>query len=287
MADSSTKPVLITLNVSHFCEKARWALRRCGIEYSEEAHVPVAHSFAVKAAGGRRSVPCLRLPTAAASEPSSSSSSGSSSPGCVDQSTPIMRWADQQCVAAGRCEPQAALFPPGERGAEVDRWCTELDKRLGPATRSWAYSHLLYSPLTGQAMVAPPVPAAERFVLRWGGWLLVRSLMAKGMGISAEAGAAALQEIHRCFDEVGQLLADGRPFLCGDRFTAADITFAALAAPAVGQPYAAAPGLSEQTPPAMRTEIEQLRAHPAGQFALRLWREQRAVVVPAVPPSSL
>ena len=109
----------------------------------------------------------------------------------------------------------------------------------------------------------------------------------QGMGISAEAGAAALQEIHRCFDEVGQLLADGRPFLCGDRFTAADITFAALAAPAVGQPYAAAPGLSEQTPPAMRTEIEQLRAHPAGQFALRLWREQRAVVVPAVPPSSL
>ena len=107
------------------------------------------------------------------------------------------------------------------------------------------------------------------------------------MGISPEAGAAALLDVRRCFDEVGQLLADGRPFLTGDAFTAADITFAALAAPAIGQAYAFVPGLSEQTPPAMRAEVEELRAHPAGQFALRLWREQRAVVAPAAHPSSL
>lgn len=107
------------------------------------------------------------------------------------------------------------------------------------------------------------------------------------MGISAEAGAAALQEIRRCFDEVGQQLADGRPFLTGATFTAADITFAALAAPAIGQAYASVPWLSDEAPPAMRAVVEELRAHPAGQFALRLWREQRAVVVPASHPSSL
>lgn len=186
MADT-TKPVLLTLTVSHFCEKARWALQRCGIEYTEEAHVPVAHRIACKAAGGRGSVPCLRLQPAADGPSSTSSvsdpSSDSSSPGCVDQSTPIMRWADQQCTAAGRCSPEAALFPPEERGAEVEHWCAQLDKSLGPATRIWAYSHLLYSSLVADAMVAPPVPATERFLLRWGGWLLVRRMMAKVWGV--------------------------------------------------------------------------------------------------------
>ncbi|PRW57097.1 glutathione S-transferase [Chlorella sorokiniana] len=283
MADTSSNPVLLTLAVSHFCEKARWVLERCGIEYTEEAHVPVAHRFAVKTAGGRGSVPCLRLPPETSgpdSRSASASAKASISPGCVDQSTPIMRWADQQ-------RPGAALFPAGPRGAEVERWCAQLDKRLGPATRSWAYSHVLYNPMVADAMVAPPVPAAERFLLRWGGWLLVRKLLAKGLRISPENGAVALQEIRRCFDEVGQQLADGRPFLTGETFTAADITFAALAAPAIGQAYANVPGLSEQTPPAMRTEVEELQAHPAGQFALRLWREQRAVVVPAARPSAL
>ena len=42
-------------------------------------------------------------------------------------------------------------------------------------------------------------------------------------------------EVHRegaVFDSVGERLADGRPYLMGDRFTAADLTFASLSAPA-------------------------------------------------------
>ena len=35
---------------------------------------------------------------------------------------------------------------------------------------------------------------------------------------------------------MAEMLADGRPFLLGDRFTAADLTFAALAAPVVLPP---------------------------------------------------
>jgi glutathione S-transferase len=38
---------------------------------------------------------------------------------------------------------------------------------------------------------------------------------------------------------VDELLADGRPFICGHRFTAADLTFAALGGPMVSpQEYA-------------------------------------------------
>ena len=33
--------------------------------------------------------------------------------------------------------------------------------------------------------------------------------------------------------QVDQALADGRPFICGEKFTAADLTFASLAAPVI------------------------------------------------------
>ena len=95
------------------------------------------------------------------------------------------------------------------------------------------------------------------------------------MRITPENGAAALSKIKVAFDEVAALLADGRPYLTGASFTAADLAFASLAAPALGQPYACAPALDADTPAAMREQLEELRAHPAGRFALRLWAEER------------
>lgn len=169
---------MITLGVSHFCEKARWALQRYALEFREEAHAPMFHRGACKAAGGWGSVPCLRLP-----QPAADSGAGSDSgPSCVDQSTPILRWVDSRCAAeaaAGGRSPPPPLFPPGAAGAEVERLCGEFDSRLGPAARRWAYSHLLYTPAISAAMAAPPVPALERRAMASGGWWLTRRLMAK------------------------------------------------------------------------------------------------------------
>lgn len=283
-------PALITLGVSHFCEKARWALQRFGLHYVEEAHAPGFHRPAIRACGGRGTVPCLRLPAPPLPESASPSASATHAGlQCVDQSTPIMRWADSQAQAAA-AEAQhplpPPLFPPGPAGVEVERLCREFDRKLGRAVRLWAYSHLLYTSSIAQAMVAPPapgatVPAVERFVLRCGGWLLLRRMMAKGMGITPEAGEAALCTIRQQFADVAVLLADGRRYLVGGSFSAADLTFAALAAPALGQPYGSAPGLDSATPPAMRGQVEELRGHPAGQYAIRVWEAQRGVVLRA------
>lgn len=147
MASTDELPALITLPVSHFAEKARWALQRYGIAAAEEAHAPGPHRAAVKAAGGRGSVPCLRLPRtpAAAAGAAAAGSAGDGvgavrRPTCVDGSTPILRWVDQQAAAAaaaaGRPPPQP-LFPPGTAGQEVEELCRSFDKQLGPATRVW------------------------------------------------------------------------------------------------------------------------------------------------------
>ena len=50
---------LVTIPISHFCEKARWALDRAGLAYVEEAHVQGLHQLAARRAGGGPSVPVL------------------------------------------------------------------------------------------------------------------------------------------------------------------------------------------------------------------------------------
>lgn len=94
--------------------------------------------------------------------------------------------------------------------------------------------------------------------------------------ISAAAVDGDLVTIRRVFAEIGERLADGRRFLVGDRFSAADFTFAALAAPAlVPDEYGIRLPPPEDLPPAYAALVRELRATAAGRFALRLYREER------------
>ena len=77
-------------------------------------------------------------------------------------------------------------------------------------------------------------------------------------------------------DHVAELLSDGRPYLCGERFTAADLTFAALCAPVLmppgyGVPLPQPEILAEDTARLVR----RAREHPAGAHALRMYAEHR------------
>ncbi|MGH7439990.1 MAG: glutathione S-transferase C-terminal domain-containing protein, partial [Polyangiaceae bacterium] len=78
------------------------------------------------------------------------------------------------------------------------------------------------------------------------------------------------------------LLGDGRPFLTGDRFTAADIAFAAFLAPLTLPPEHPVTGASsgialDSLPAGFADEARHIQATPAGRFASRMYRERRAV----------
>ena len=73
-------------------------------------------------------------------------------------------------------------------------------------------------------------------------------------------------------DAVAERFADGRRHLCGGRFTAADLTFAAstpAVIPARVRRGAAARGRAARPD---RGEVRELPQHPAGAFALELFR---------------
>jgi glutathione S-transferase len=59
--DSSAVLRLLTIPISHYCEKARWALERAGIPYREERHVQGVHQIVALRASGGITVPAARL----------------------------------------------------------------------------------------------------------------------------------------------------------------------------------------------------------------------------------
>ncbi len=87
---------------------------------------------------------------------------------------------------------------------------------------------------------------------------------------------APIERVHGVFKDVDERLNDGRRFLVGERFTAADLTFAALAAPVLFPAgYRAAYPALDDVPAAMRAEVLRLRDTDAGRFALRLFLQER------------
>jgi glutathione S-transferase len=43
---------LVTIPISHFFEKARWALDRAGVQYVEQPHLRLVHVLAARFSGG-------------------------------------------------------------------------------------------------------------------------------------------------------------------------------------------------------------------------------------------
>jgi glutathione S-transferase len=107
---------------------------------------------------------------------------------------------------------------------------------------------------------------------------LGESIVMRYFNISPATAARSEVKVRETFDRVGERLADGRTYLCGESFTAADLTFAALAAPAPVPPEYGVPlPQPDELPASMANVVRELRAHPAGAHALRMFREQRHV----------
>lgn len=72
-------------------------------------------------------------------------------------------------------------------------------------------------------------------------------------------------------------------YLCGELFTAADLTFAALAAPVLlispEEGYGARLPEYSSLDDEAQALITEMRTHPAGQFALRIYAEERRRVL--------
>ena len=157
--------------------------------------------------------------------------------------------------------------------AEVLALEDDFDRQLGPATRRWGYAQLMDDPRVVPYM-GSRVPGWQALGLRVARPVAMRVLK-RGLNITPEGVERSLAKIEDTFERIGSLLRDGRRYLAGDRFTAADLTFASLAAPVL-LPQELDVGLPpyELFGPAI-PQIDAWRASPAGAFALRMYATER------------
>jgi glutathione S-transferase len=237
---------LITIPISHFCEKARWALELAGLRYREEPHLQVIHWAYTWRAGRGWTAPVLVTPT-----------------GPLRESAEIVRFADARAGLGLHREPLAAELEAG------------FDRGLGPDARTWMYHRLLGHDRLLYEYGTPGVPRWERagmpVVLP-----LVKALIARRTDADDAHASSARERVRRVFDEVAARLDDGRPYLCGEAFSAADLAFAALSAAVLVPPRYGVPlPQPDELPEPYAGEVRAMREHPAGRFALRLYDQER------------
>ncbi|MFP5389194.1 MAG: glutathione S-transferase family protein [Thermoleophilia bacterium] len=246
-------PTLITIPISHYCEKARWALDRAGIAYEERAHLQVLHWIPVSRAGGRKTAP-------------------------------VLVWGDRVFADSAEIVEEASAKTPTDRrlfpddpaeAAEVRALQSDFDAHLGPEGRRWMYNALRGRRDVAVAYGCTGVPAWQRHALPFA-YPLAARIIDRYLDVTPATAARSEAEVRAIFNAVAARLDDGRPYLCGERFSAADLTFASLAAPMLMPPEYGVPlPQPGELPAGMAATVRELREHPAGTHALRMFREER------------
>ncbi len=251
---NSARLRLITIPISHYCEKVRWALDLLKIPYIEERHVPAFHSSVTRKYGGS-SVPVLVTKS-----------------GNFTDSTDILHYLDTLSPESQRLYPKEP-----EMRREVEELEELFDARLGADTRNWGYFYRSGDRKTMRRAWCNSTPVLERIGFEIA-FPLISAKVRQVYSITAESAASSLQGIKEIFEIVDRRLAGGKTYLVGDTISAADITFAALAAPVLLPPeHPIMVSKIADLPIEMAAVIKELQATVAGVYALRLYREQRQV----------
>lgn len=273
-ASTAASPMhrLITICFSHYVERARWGLDLAALDYSEEPHMPVFHSPFVwaehRGRAGRRDAASSPLSTPVLVPPEGE-------PIC--DSRAILAYLDQPAQLRGREPLYPAEHPEAARlDALEQRW----HDKLATHSRRLAYGACFSSPGVLREIAERNVGGTEARVFR-AAVPLIERFMIRYLRIDDASIERSRERCWHELDAAAEALDDGRPYLAGERFSGWDLSFACFAAPLLLPPEYGAwiPGPSELDEDT-RAYVAQVRAHPAGRHALRMFAEHR-------PPSGL
>jgi glutathione S-transferase len=240
---------LYTFNISHFSEKARWALDYEGIAYEERALLPGPHQLVTRRIARRTHVPVL--------EHDGQVVQGSSAiiDYVADRLGGARLTASDPAVRARALELESRLDQAFGRGVQQVFYSALLKNRR-TVIDLWSYG----GPFWARGFYAVAFPAVASVVKR----------MYKTTDV--EGVARARQRFVTTFDELDAVLAK-QPYLGGDAPDRTDITLAALLSPVcrVAEHRVKWPAM-----PAELADLEaSLRGRPTWNHVLRMYRDHR------------
>lgn len=246
-------PVLITFPPSLDSETSRFLVQHYGIESCERRHALIFSTFVTLWHGFTLKFPLLYGDSFQLVGP-----------------RPIVDHFDPLSAPALRLLPT----DPGERSQVESDW-TSFNATLAFATADFAYFYLLPHRDLMIRPLSEGVPPFERGAVE-SAYPVFAGLLRLLLQLSLDKAQQAAAQIRDIFDSVDARLADGRRFLVGDRFTLSDLAFSVAAAPVVLPASYGGPIPSfDEMPPEVQALVTEMRGHPAGAFALRIYQEQR------------
>ncbi|MCB0875334.1 MAG: glutathione S-transferase family protein [Solirubrobacterales bacterium] len=242
--------------VSHFSEKARWALDLKGIEHERRSppppsHIPIAlwltrgagHTFPVLVLDGR----------------------------AIGDSSAII-------AALEELAPEPPLYPSDReerrRALEIESW---FDAELGPYARSLVFHELRDSPGGFADFASPmlPGPVRKSRAARSAGGLMAKTYTQVRWRVAgAEAGERARSQVLLALDRLERELEHGDgTYLVGGRFSVADLTAASLFAPVVQPPEG--PEVAVEVPPSLEAFRASIAERPGYRWVEETFRRDR------------
>lgn len=255
----SDKPVLWHIGVSHFSEKARWALAWKGVEHERREPPPGSHMlFALWwSRGETKTFPVLQMDGERLLE-----------------SSDII-------AALEKKYPEPPLYPddPVDRRKALDLEA-HFDEHLGPDVRLYGWHHLRKDKeLLGEVTAAELGPLGGFAPARAGASALISTFANLRFRVAGEdAEAAARQKVAAGLEMIEAELGEGE-YLVGDRFSVADLTAASLLYPLVLPPEG--PSLIKGRPRTTASFYEEIRDRPAFAWVERMFAMHRTPGIPA------
>jgi glutathione S-transferase len=239
---------LYTFTLSHFSEKARWALDFNQLQYTESVLVPGAHLWTMHKLQAASSVPLLEHD------------------GQVIQGSGAILDHLEQNLNAKRLSVSASQ---AARCAELEALA---DRAFGLGIQRIFYGPLLSNRRTTVDLWSQGGPWWSRPFLHLSYPLLTKGVTRK-YKIRPDKVAEAKDLFRKTFDTFNVIFRDS-PYLLGDHITRADITVASLLAP-LCCPIEHVTRWPAQLPEEIVAFQNEFRGHPTWNFVLRLYRQQR------------
>lgn len=249
-------PVLHIFSISHYCEKARWALDYLGVDYRVNVLAPGQHMrFARKLELTVSSLPILQTED-----------------GVLQGSSAIIDWAE-----AHKTDSTKSLVVTGDR-VSAREWERRLDDRLGVHVRRYYYSEALVNqPQSVLLIFARDLGLLQRFITTVG-WPKISKMMIARMDLGPEQGQESKKVVAEELDWLDGILSDGRLFL-GDPAAAhvsrVDITAASLLAPLLRPAQHPVYG-QLQLPPGVAADCRTWADRPSLLWTAGLYRDYRS-----------
>ena len=243
---------LITFGISHFCEKARWALDWHSVPYTEVCWPPGVHLRLARKMG----VPKSSVPILAVGDK------------FIQESSRIVDWAERSGTGV-----RHSLIAEGEP-EEAEAIEKRLDSIAAIQTRRYLYGAILPK---HHHLVKPALFMNTSTLHRLQGnlmWPVTRKRIMQIYDANATTVSDSRDTLEQELDWLDRRLAEGRQFLVGDRFSRVDLAAASILAP-LARPPKLQQYSSMELPPEVLDIVGQWSKRPTIQWVNGLYTDYR------------